>query len=223
MKTAKRFILSLSALLLISGLALGAPVSARAGTSGVSGSSGHDAAEASSALSGNQTETEVENHAHDLAEQFRSQAKTELDAKKSQVKEHTQEQRQKSCEGRKTNLTKRMANAVTNAQNHKAVFDKIYTRVKTFHDTKNLDVPNYAVLTANADTAQANAAASITALQQLDVNVDCTSQTVADSVSAFQQAVKNARDSLKTYRASITELIKAVKAVSASADNQTNN
>jgi hypothetical protein len=123
-----------------------------------------------------------------------------------------------------------MANAVRQAQNHKAVFDKIYTRVKTFHDTKNLDVPNYDTLVANVDTAQADAAASITALQQLDVSVDCTSQTVADSVSTFQQAVKNTRDSLKAYRASITDLITALKGASTSTDktsdtstdNQTN-
>jgi hypothetical protein len=218
MNRAKRFVLSLSTLLLVSGVALAAPVAAHATT-------GSD-----DSTTGTETQTEVETHANSLAEQFREAAKGDLAAKKAQVKEQTQEHRQTACEARKTNLTKRMANAVRQAQNHKAVFDKIYTRVKTFHDTKNLDVPNYDTLVANVDTAQADAAASITALQQLDVSVDCTSQTVADSVSTFQQAVKNTRDSLKAYRASITDLITALKGASTSTDktsdtstdNQTN-
>ena len=216
MKTAKRFTLSLSVLLLISGIALVAPVSARDGTGG------HALAENSTTAAGTETETEVETHANTLAEQLRTIAKNDLAAKKALVKEQTQQQRQKACEARKTNLTKRMANAVTQAQKHKAVFDKIYTRVKNFHDTKQLNVADYDNLVAKADAAQASAADSVTALQQLDVSVDCSSQTVADSVSTFQQAVKNTRDSLKTYRSALVDLITALKGASTSTDNQTN-
>jgi hypothetical protein len=213
MKTAKQFILSLSTVLLTSGVALAVPVSARDGT-------GHASAEGST--TGSETETEVENHASLLKEQFRQMAQTDLAAKKAQVKEHTQAQRQMSCEARKTNLTKRMDNAVRQAQNHKAVFDKTYQRVKDFHDNKQLSVDNYDTLVANVDVAQADAAASISALQSLDVSVDCTSQTVADSVSTFQQAVKSTRDSLKAYRATIVELIKALKGASTATDNSSN-
>jgi TolA-binding protein len=165
MKTAKRLILSLSALLLISGVALTVPVSARDGTSG------H--ADAETSTTGTETQTEIESHASTLKEQFRDMAQTDLAQKKTQIKEHTQQERQTACEARKTNLTKRMANAVRQAQNHKAVFDKIYTRVKDFHDSKNLSVANYDTLVANVDKAQADAAASISALQSLDVSVDC--------------------------------------------------
>lgn len=212
MNTAKRFVLSLSALLLISGGALAVPASASADASLRS-----DANTTDDSVAG----TEVQKHASDLTEQFRLQAKADLAAKKAQIKEQTQDHRQKACEARKSSLTTRMANAVTQANKHKAVFDKIYSRVKTFHDTKNLNVPDYDTLTANVDKAQADAAASITALGQLDVSIDCTSQTVADSVSAFQQAVKSSRDSLKTYRASITDLIKALKGASTSTDKTT--
>jgi hypothetical protein len=216
MKTFQRFLLSLSTLLLMSGVALVAPASARGGNDTVEAAT---TTTTNDSTTGTQTETEVETHANSLAEQFKLQAKTDLAAKKAQVKLRTQEQRQKSCEARKTNLTTRMANAVTHAQNHKAVFDKIYARAKTFHDTKNLTTANYDTLVANADKAQADAAASITALRQLDVSVDCASQTVADSVSAFQQSVKDTRDSLNTYRKSIVELIKALKGSSTSTDN----
>jgi translation initiation factor 2B subunit (eIF-2B alpha/beta/delta family) len=206
----KRFILSLSALLLLSGIALAAPAMARDGISGN--------ASAEDSTTGSESQTEVENHARDLTEQFKQSAQADLAAKKAQIKEQTQEHRQKACEARKTNLTKRMSNAVRQAQNHKAVFDKIYTRVKDFHDNKQLSVDNYDTLVANIDKAQADAATSISALQTLDISVDCASQTVAVSVSAFQQAVKDSRDSLKAYRSSITELIKALKGASTSAD-----
>jgi uncharacterized membrane protein YheB (UPF0754 family) len=206
----KRFILSLSALLLLSGIALAAPAMARDGISGN--------ASVEDSTTGSESQTEVENHARDLTEQFKQSAQADLAAKKAQIKEQTQEHRQKACEARKTNLTKRMSNAVRQAQNHKAVFDKIYTRVKDFHDNKQLSVDNYDTLVANIDTAQADAATSISALQTLDISVDCASQTVAVSVSAFQQAVKDSRDSLKAYRSSITELIKALKGASTSAD-----
>lgn len=213
MRIAKRFTLSLSALLLISGAALSLPVSARGSVSGQA------EAETSSSASGAETETEVETHARDLAEQFRQTAQADLVAKKAQVKEQTQEHRQQACEARKANLSKRMNNAVRQAQNHKAVFDKIYQRVKNFHDNKQLNVANYETLVANVDKAQADSAASISALKSLDVGVDCTSQTVAGSVSAFQQAVKDTRDSLKAYRASIVELIKALKGASSADSN----
>jgi hypothetical protein len=214
MKTAKRFILSLSTLLLISGVALAVPASAR------DGSSGRALAEDSTSA---QSGAELDNHVIDLTSKFKTEAQADLAQKKAEFKIHTEAERQTACEARKTNLTNRMANAVSQAQKHKAVFDKIYTRVKTFHDTKQLNVADYDALVAKVDAAQADATASITALQQLDVSVDCTSQTVADSVSTFQQAVKNTRDSLKAYRASITDLITALKGASSSTDKPTNN
>jgi chromosome segregation ATPase len=204
----KRFALSLAILMFSSGMAITVPVYAHEGDNSGSGDSSQSSDDTANH---EQSKTEIENHAHDLAEQFRTQAKGELAEKKTKVKTQTQEKRQKSCEARKDSLTKRMDNRVTQAKKHKAVFDKIYARVKTFHDTKQLNVTNYDTLVAAADTAQANAQASIDALQSLDVSVDCTSQNVADSVSAFQQAVKSTRDSLKTYRSAITDVIKAVK------------
>jgi hypothetical protein len=103
---------------------------------------------------------------------------------------------------------------VTQAENHKAVFDKIYTRVQDFYTNKKLSVTDYDSLKAKVDTAQADAAASIQALKDTDISVDCTSSTVADSVSAFQTAVGSTRDSLKTYRAALVDLINSLKGAS---------
>src|SRR5207237_372867 len=131
------------------------------------------------------TSTTTENETKDttLSEQFKEQAKENLQAARQNTKEQTKEHRQQACEARKTNLTKRMNNAVAQAEKHKAVFDKIYTRVQDFYTAKQLNVTDYATLTAKVNTAQAAAQTSINALTDLDVSVDCTSQTVADSVS----------------------------------------
>jgi hypothetical protein len=215
MNKAKRLVFSLSTLVLFSGVALfAAPVYAERGNSGGGSDNTVLAATDDSSTTGNQTETEVENHGHDLAEQFRLQAQTKIAEKKAQVKAQTQEHRQQACEARKTNLTNRMSRAVTQAENHKAVFDKIYTRVQDFYTKKKLNVSDYDSLKAKVDSAQAAAAASIQALKDTDISVDCTSSTVADSVSAFQSAVGDTRDSLKTYRAALVDLINSLKGAS---------
>lgn len=200
----KRLAITSAALLLFSSLAMFAPMSARADDSNTG------------------TATEMRDGSK-LAEQFKQQAQEKLKAQRQNVKQKTAAERQKSCTARKNSLTKRMNNVVAQAKRHKAVFDKIYTRVKDFHDTKQLNVPNYDTLVALTDGTQAAAQTSIDALQSLDVSVDCTSQNVADSVSAFQQAVKTTRDSLKAYRSVLVELVKATKGASTSPDNSSTN
>lgn len=189
--------------MLFSGVAMVAPVSARAAIADDNAS--------------NTTDSTT------LKEQFQQEAKDRLQTLRENVKEQTQEHRQQACEARKSNLQRRMTNAVAAADRHKEVFDKIYTRVKDFYTNKNLNVANYADLTAAVDKAQADAQAQIDALSGLDVSVDCTSQTVADSVAAFQTAVKSTRDSLKAYRAALVDLIKSLKGASTGAHSTTDN
>jgi hypothetical protein len=222
MNAIKRFSITLVSALLLSSMAMTLPVSAHTGSDDSNSSSGSNNHDEHSTVSGPVTpikeveptehQTEVENHASSLRDQFQSLAQQDLAEKRSQVQQHTEAERQKACDTRKDNLSNRMDNFVKEAQNHKAVFDKIYVKVKAFHDSKGLSVADYDALVTAADKAQSDTAASITALQGLNVPVDCTSQTVVDNVSAFQQAVKATRDSLKTYRSSIVDLISAVKA-----------
>jgi hypothetical protein len=215
MNKAKRFVFSLSTLILFSGVALAsAPVYAEHGGSGGGSDDNVVTVADDTSTTGTQTETEVENHGHDLAEQFRLQAQAKVAEKKAQVKVQTQEHRQQACEARKTSLTNRMTNAVFQAERHKAVFDKIYTRVQDFYTNKKLNVSDYDSLKTAVDTAQADAAASIQALKDTDISVDCTSSTVADSVSAFQTAVGSTRDSLKSYRKALVDLINSLKGAS---------
>jgi chromosome segregation ATPase len=223
----KRFLLSLAALLVVCGVSLsGGTALAHDGESGStssnSGSGSHDSVTTASSTD-TESETETE-HSQTLREQFRQTARTEIKAKmEDKTKTHTAEQRQKSCEARKTNLTKRMSNAVAAAQRHKEKFDAIYTKIKAFHDSKNLNVANYDSLTAAADKAQQDAADQIAALKALDVTVDCSqTDSLATNISAFQTAVKSTRDSLKTYRKSLVDLITALHGASTSTDKTEN-
>jgi hypothetical protein len=223
MKSIRRFTFSLAALLIVSGLAMAAPASARDGSNdsstSTSGSQGSD-----DSTTDTTTNTQNEAEVHDLTTKLRQEGQTELETHKQNGRQKTEAEREKACTARKNNLTKRMANAVKWANKHKAVIDTAYAKVKAFHDTKNLDVPNYASLTAEVDTAKANAQTSIDALSALNVNVDCTSQTVATSVSTFQQSIKNTRDSLKSYRKAVVSLITALKGASTDTkDNSSTN
>lgn len=157
-------------------------------------------------------ETEIENHSHDLMELFRQKGKEHVLAQRQERgKARSLEVRQKACEARKAGLTRRMDNAVTAAQRHKGVFDKIYAKVKDFHDAKSLNTPNYDTLVASVDTAQSDADAEIAALKALDITVDCTQvDSLTNSVSAFREAVRSTRDSLKDYRKTIVSLITAL-------------
>jgi hypothetical protein len=227
----KRLILSLAALLVICGASLsGGTVLAEHGSDSGSGSgrSSENETEVSSTSSSTSTDTENETeieteHSDTLKQQFRTQAKAKVEsAVKAKAETKTHEQKQKACDARKTNLTKRMSNSVAAAERHKAVFDKIYTKVQNFYTTKKLNVANYDTLKASADTAKQDAADQIAALKSLDVAVDCTqADSLATNISAFQAAVKSTRDSLKTYRKAIVALITQIHGASTSTDKTT--
>jgi hypothetical protein len=223
----KRIVMSVMALSLVCGISLSSSALAHeADDSSTTSNSGSSSSETethnstSTIKSHVETGNETENHAHDLMEQFRQQGQAKVQAEaKDRIKTHTQAQRQQSCSARKASLTKRMNNSVAAAQRHKTVFDNIYTKVKTFKDSKNLTVANYDSLVATVDSAQADSAAKISALQSLDVTIDCTQiDSVTTNVSSFREAVGATRDSLKNYRKALVSLIKAVHGSAKSTD-----
>lgn len=213
MKNIKRITFSLAALVLLSATAMVAPVKAHENSTDDKTTTSHSSDDARISHNSDDTSTDDSQKSR-LAEQFHRQGDDKLKMLREQNKQRSQAERQKSCTARKASLNKRMTNAVAHAQRHKTVFDRFYTKVKEFHDKKQLNVPDYAALTAKVDAAQANAQDSIDALKTLDVSVDCTSETVANNVSAFREAVKATRDSIKDYRKSLVELITAMKGAS---------
>jgi hypothetical protein len=231
----KRLLAGLSVLVLVCGVSLSGSALAEQGSGGSGTSSPNSGSDSSHSNSNSSTittktktenEVEVENHAHDLAEQFRQQGHAKIQSEvKDNVKVHTTEVRQKSCEARKGSLANRMNRLVSNATKHKEAFDKTYLKVKEFHDSKNLATTNYDSLVSKVDAAQSDAAAKIAALKSLDVPVDCTQANVADGVSAFRAAASATRDSLKAYRSALVNLIVAVhqSAEKTSSDNSSSN
>lgn len=201
----KRILLSSTVLLMFSAVSFAMPVAAH-------GQSGADS-----------DSSQTQNQGLSLAEQFKEKAKERMQTARQNAKERTQAQRERACTARKAALTRRMDNAVARAKNHKAVFDKIYTRVQNFYTAKKLNVADYSTLTAAANTAQTATQTNIDALQALDITPDCSSQTVADGVSAFQQAVGSTRDSLKSYRSALVNLINSLKGASTSTTNSAAN
>lgn len=179
-----------------------------------------DSSSTSTSSTDTEQDTEIRSHANTLMQQFMQQGQTEVQNETNGKSEmHTHAQRLQSCNARKTALTNRMSNAVAAAQRHKAVFDALYTKVKTFYANKHLNVSNYADLTAKVDSAQTDAATKITALQSLDVTVDCTqADSLAGKINAFKAAVGATRDSLKAYRAALVNLVTAIHGASSAND-----
>lgn len=165
-------------------------------------------------------ETEVR-HQIDSFQQRGQEAVKLLESKLPEAQKHTEQERQKSCETRSAELTKKLNKKVADAVKYKSVFDKIFSRVQDFHDTKGLTTPDYATLVSKAKDAQVAADSSIATLKSFDTTIDCTQvDAAATKVAAFREALKATRDSLKAYKTSIKNLIVAVKA-SVPAETQT--
>lgn len=224
-KLNRRIIVSLLVLVLICGVRLSGSALAKHG-SGLAVAS--NVSSTSVPPTDTEQDTEIHNHANVLMQQYLHQDQADVQSKtKGKSEMHTHMQRLQSCDARKTALTNRMSNAVEASQRHKAVFDSLYTKIKTFYTSKNLNVASYADLSSKVDTARTDAATEITALQSLDITVDCTqADSLAGKVSAFQAALSATRDSLKAYRTALVNLITAIHGASSahsSSGSSTNN
>lgn len=211
MKKTKSIMLSLAALLLLSTTAMVLPAYAQGDDKSKDNTTERRTKNKSGVSGPIHDEMDASKKSSPLAEQFHKQGDEKIKALRAQDKQRSQAERQKNCTNRKVALNNKMNQKIINAERHKAFFDKVYAKVKNYHDSNQLNVPNYDNLAAKVGSAQEGAQANIDALKALDVNIDCTSQIIGDSVSAFQQAVKATRDSLKEYRTSLHDLMKAVR------------
>ena len=218
MNKLKRTIVVVTVALFGSALTVPALAYAESGSDSTSGSSDSNSTESET-----QSHSETEMHARELTEKFKKQASENQVETRTRVKEKSAEARQKVCEVRKTNIEKRLAKRVERAKAHKEKFDKIFERVKAFHDEKTLVTPGYDALVTAVVTAQTDAEAQIVALEALNVDVDCTNSNVTEALGAFKEAVKSTKTSLKTYRTAIKNLIVAVhQSAEDSTTNQSN-
>lgn len=157
------------------------------------------------------TESEVKTRIDSINAKAQQTVK-ELEAKKDAAKTRTEAERTKFCETKSTELSARLKNRVTDAEKHKAVFDKIFARVTAFHDSKQLTTADYDSLVAKVTSAQQAASDSIATLKGFDATVDCSNVGAATTkIAAFKDALTQTRDSLKAYRTALKNLTVAVK------------
>ncbi len=195
--------ISLVALPLVIALVLAMPVNAMSETEPSEGTSDKPAVQVK------KTPEEIQKKIAEL----RAKSKQKIMEAKSSAKEKPIEARAKACEARAQNLEKRQSQMVVVAEKHKGVFDKIFARAQSFHDTKKLDAEDYDALVAKAADAQTKAADAIVALKGLETDVDCTQvDSLITNLTAFKEGVIEARDSLKEYRMAIKDVLKALSA-----------
>lgn len=157
--------------------------------------------------------SELKESAKKQLEENREKAREAVTTLKEKASTKTIEERQQACESRHENAEKRMDNAADYAARHKAVFDKIFERAKSFKETKSLAVANYDELVTAAEAAGAAADDAISAMKELNIGFDCKDvDTVASNLGAFKSSVENTRAALKEYRTAIKQLIVALKA-----------
>lgn len=177
----------------------------------------------SQVVQANETETESESAADASAtDSARDKAEQLITQKKQIVKQHTIEQKQKACAARAANIKKRADNYATAAQRHLDVFNGIFTKVKTFHDDKKLNVDGYNALVSTATAKQTTAQAAVDALKSADVTIDCTQSDPATAVATLKTATANARAALQDYRKAIKDVIVALKGASTAQSSDTN-
>lgn len=220
-KTYKNLALSLVFSLLLS-VILVAPVHARESTSGgeAGTSSSSDSSDDSDVRAFNQEE--LNRKVDDIKKQAEDSV-NKLEAARAAVKNRTDKERQKICEEKSADITKKLNKKIADANKHKAVFDKIFTRIKDFKEAKQLSPSNYDALVASATNAQTAAANSIAALQAFEVTVDCTQiDDATKKLAGFKEALSQTRDSLKEYKTAVKNVIVAVKTSISTTSTETN-
>lgn len=144
----------------------------------------------------------------------RSELKERLEQKQAERKHAAQTRldaaKLKVCEARKTKIAAIMKRAVTRAENHVAVFDKIATRVKEFYAKKGNTLANYDELVAAVDAAKAKTVADIETLKTLD-DLNCSSEDPKGNAEDFKTALHTVTEDLKAYRTAVKNLIVGVK------------
>lgn len=191
------------------------PVGAQHGVHAEGTDSGTGSTGAATASAGTETSDNTSGHGGSL----RDQAKELLQTKRQNGKEHTEDQRQKACEQRQKSIDTRTTNWSAAAQRHLDVFNSIFTKVKAFHDSKQLNVSSYDTLVAAATAKQTAAQSAVDALKALNVQVDCTQADPASSVATIKTAVSDARTTLQAYRSALKDLVVALRGASTAQTN----
>jgi hypothetical protein len=178
---------------------------------------GKSVVNADSSTTSSETETETSStdaSGTETPQTMREKAQELVQTKRTNVKEHTADQKQKACEAHSAEINKRATNYAAAAQRHLDVFNAIFTKVQAFETTKQLNVANYDTLVATATAKQTDAQTAVNNLKALDVSIDCTQSDPATAVATLKTATANARTALQAYRQAIKDVVVALKGAS---------
>lgn len=170
-------------------------------------------------------EVEVETHTTDSQEVETHNAKhasrlIEAEMQLPGAKKHSAADREKNCKKHQKGLETKLANLGKNADKHKAHIDGVLAKALAFKTDKNLNPDGFTALVTTAQTTQASAAASITALKALTVNIDCTSPNVATNVATFKAASAQVRSDLFAYRDAVKAALISLENVAPQGSDQ---
>jgi len=160
--------------------------------------------------------------AKEKAEAFRLEAKERVEEIRAKAKQKRAEIKKEVCERFQTKLSEIPSRVSNRATRHQEVFDKIYGRVQGFYDKGQLTVDNYDELKSAVDTAQANSAAAVLAVGEVEVTIDCDDPKIGEQLDSVRTAAQEARTALKEYRTKLVELISALKSAAAQQNNDDN-
>lgn len=142
--------------------------------------------------------------------ELRKKAEDDISEKKKQVKEHSQEERQKKCEQRKHGIQTKFDRISTNSQKIQDRIDGVLDKAIAYADKNNLNNGDIADLVTKANEAKSKSAASVANLKALQPTIDCTSNNVPSDIATFKAAAKEASDNIKSYRTAVKNLLKAL-------------
>lgn len=153
--------------------------------------------------------------------QAREDAQERRERIQAEVEERRQEVQQRVCEQRQERLQDIIPRLGTSAVRLKDVMDDIYDKVQGFYEDGPLTVENYDELADEVDSAQAEAHAAVTVVEDYQFELDCDEPGVGQQLDGFRQAVTEARDELKNYRTALVELISSLRAEAADGEEET--
>ena len=130
---------------------------------------------------------------------------------RKKMREHTQEERKKNCEERRTGLIQKLENLKKNAAGYKSKIDEVFAAAQTYATNQNLSGDVLDTQLVAADAAQAAAKVQVDALAGLTVTIDCESPDVVVQVATFKVAAEKARTSLHDYKVAVKAVLETIR------------
>lgn len=149
------------------------------------------------------------------AQEARQSAKERIEEIKERNQQRRAELKLDICQRRQARIQNSITRISDRASRIKGVIDRMFVRVQGFYAEGQLTVENYEELETNVETAQADAEASIAALESYVFTLNCEDPNAASQLANFREAVNETKTELKDYRKALVELISSMRAAAA--------